>query len=156
MNKIIFKCKYFKVRVKEVIIVLALLLLLFLVLSSCEKQEIERKKDEKIENTCVFSNENFNDFNRLLERADLCSEGWFKDLDAYITRLEEQNIRLEKKKGKQYKEVLKYQKAFYEDVKKFKEKQSIEAIDEVEKSFIKYKKYYETYCISEEGKKDEK
>lgn len=132
-------------------IILLLLVLLFFGLSSCQKRELEIIKDEKITQTCVFPNENFNDFHRLLARADLCSEGWFKDLDSFINRIKDQNIRLAKRKGKEYKEILRYQKALLKELKNFKREQNVESIDALKKEFLKYKTYYEKKC---EGKRE--
>ncbi|MEG0093934.1 MAG: hypothetical protein RR945_09315 [Erysipelotrichaceae bacterium] len=147
MNKIIFSCKYFKIKVREVLIILLVLILLFFGLNSCQRRsELEKKKEEKIENNCDFTNENINDFNKLMSRVDLCSEGWFKDLNAYITRIEDQNKYLKKKDKKEFQTVLKYQKELLKDLNIFKKDQKDKNIEGLEKSFKEYKDFYDGKC----------
>lgn len=149
MNKVLFKCQYFTIRVREVLIVLLVLILLFFCLRSCQNNETEKKKEEKITDVCKFTNENINDLNRLLSRADLCSEGWYKDLDAYITRIEDQNKYLKKRENKESKTVLKYQDKLFKKLKAFKKEQKNKNIDELEKSFKEYKRFYDSKCMKE-------
>lgn len=151
MNKIIFTCKYFNIRVRELLLALFVLLLLIFGLKAYENNETEKKKQEKIENICDFTNRNINDFNKLMSRADLCSKAWFKDLEAFITRIKDQNSHLLKKEKKKFKTVLKYQKEVFKDLKSFKKNQEDKNIDELKKSFKKYKKYYDGTCMK--GKK---
>lgn len=156
MNKIIFKCSYFTIRVKELLILLVLFILLFFTLQSCnvkekkkqeaEKQEITKRKEEKIVNICDFTNQNINNLNQLLSRVDLCSQEWFKDFDDYIVRIEEQNSYLEKKEESEYKEVMKYQIDMVKKLKGFKQKQGEESIEELEKSLTNYKNMYDEKC----------
>lgn len=147
MNKILFKCQYFTIRVREVLILGVVLVLLFFGLKACQNNEKEKQKEEKIVNICGFTNENINDLNKLLSRADLCSEGWFKDLDAYIERIKDQNTYLSKKKEKtDFKKVLKYQKKLLNDLKNFKAEQKDENIEKLKKTFQAYKKFYDGKC----------
>lgn len=146
MNKILFTCKYFNIRVREVLIALLVLILLLFGLKACQNNDTEKKKEVKIENICGFTNENINDFNKLMSRADLCSDGWFKDLDAYITRIEDQNTYLKKKDKKEFRTVLKYQKEFLKDLNIFKKNQKDKNIEKLEKSFKKYKDFYDGKC----------
>lgn len=157
MNRILFTCKYFKIRVREVLIALLVLILLFFGLNACQNNEVEKekekKKEEKIENICTFTNENINILNQLMSRVDLCSEDWFKDLNDYITRLEDQNKYLEKKNKKEFETVLSYQKEFLKDLEGFKDNQDDTTIDKMEKSFKEYKKLYDGKCMKgEKGK----
>lgn len=147
MHHILFKCKYFTIRVREVAIIILLLILLFFGLRACQNNENGKKKEDKISNICEFSKENINDFDRLMSRADLCSEGWIKDLGAYIDRLEDQEKYIKKKKDDtSYQKLLTYQKALVKDLKALEKNQDDKTIKDLEKSFKKYKTFYEDLC----------
>lgn len=152
MNKVLYTCKYFKIRVRDIVILLMLLFLLFFVLKSCQQDEVEKKKEEKIENICVFSGENVNDLYKLLSRADLCSDDWFQDLDAYVIRLDDQNLLLKKKEDKQSKKVYKLQIELLETLNEFKKNQDENTVNNLETSMKTYKSFYEN-C--KKGKKGE-
>lgn len=152
MNKVLYTCKYFKIRVRDIVILLMLLFLLFFVLKSCQQDEVEKKKEEKIENICIFSGENVNDLYKLLSRADLCSDDWFRDLDAYVIRLEDQNLLLKKKEDKQSKKVYKLQIELLETLNEFKKNQDENTVNNLETSMKTYKSFYEN-C--KKGKKGE-
>lgn len=158
MNKVIFTCQYFTIRVKEIVIFLVLLILLLFCFKGCQQnktamqlknqieKETEIKKEEKIVNICDFTNENIKDLNTLLSRVDLCSEEWFKDYDDYIARIEDQNNYLKRKKEAEYKEVLDKQQEILSDLKKFKNKQNEKNMEELEKSITNYKNLYDEKC----------
>lgn len=176
MKKIIFECKYFKVRVRDVVIILGIILLLITILIANNRQEEnENKKDdpkieeitdedltqeekeelikekekiiiEKLNDVCGFTKANINDFNYLLNRVDLCSSNWFYDLDLFAKRIEEQNNILKDKKDKNSKDVYGHQVSWLEEIIKLKDEQSKENIESLEKVFKEYKKYYEKTC----------
>lgn len=144
MDRIIYQGKSIKVKVKDIITLIVVLLLLFFCFKSCQ---VEGQKEAKISNICVFTNENIFDLNQLLQRADLCSEDWFDDLDDYISRLEGQNYYLSKKENKDHQTVYQLQKDLVKKLKALKQKQSKEHIDTLETTFQEYKKNYEDKCI---------
>ena len=153
MGKIIFQCKYFKIRVRDLAIALVLLLLLFFGLKSCQHENTEKKKEEKIEDLCTMMNENLNDLDRLLSRADICSSKWFDDVEDYIMRLQDQNRILKEKKNKDAQEVLKLQTDIEKQLQKFKKDQKTKDVDDLQKTVKQYKKQYDNSCAF--GKKGE-
>ena len=169
MKKILFQCQYFKVRVRDILIIMAVLVLLFFGLRGCQnvddtlitqnpeipdipeitEEEKEKLIEEKLVNVCDFTKSNINDFYYLLERTDLCSEKWFKDLNLFIERIDEQNQWLQKKTDKNSKSVYKQQESWLREIRKFQEKQNSQNIESLEKNFQEYKKYYERTCLEE-------
>lgn len=117
----LFSCQYFKIRVREVLIIMMVLVLLFIGLKACGSNEDEKKED-KIEKVCTFTKENINELERLMRRADICSKGWFKDVEAYLTRLEEQRELIKKKNTKEHKAVLKLHNEVLNKLEGFREK----------------------------------
>ncbi len=146
MNKIIFRCAYFTVKLRDVAIIMGIVLLCFIGLKSCDSNT---EKEEKIDNICVFTKENMNEFNTLISRADICSTLWFEDLDSYISRIEDQNKYIEKKQGSSYETLLEKQIQLLESIKLFEQEQSETSIVKLEKVFDKYMQYYNDSCDKE-------
>lgn len=157
MNKILFSCKNFEVRVRDVVIVIivclmiVMLILLFFCMKTSQEKEVQKKKTEKIVSICDVTVENIDTFDELMARADLCSEGWFKDMDAYILRIEDQNEYLQKQEKTKYKLVKQQQVALLKRLKAFKKSQEVTTLNELEKAFKGYKKLNDDTCVK--GKK---
>lgn len=169
MKKVIFKCQYFKLRVKDILIIIGILFLLVFGFVACQKQEegkgadnpqikeiedeelSEEEKEEliqeKLNDTCEFTKSNINDFHDLLNRVNLCDDEWFKDLEHFIKRIDEQNKRLKEKTDKYSKDIFIRQQVWGEEIIKLKNEQSDKNIQAVEKVFKEYKKHYEKTCI---------
>lgn len=154
MNKVLYQNKHFKIKVRDIIIVLAIILLLFLILKKCENDEVREMKEEKIENICVLANENANDLNTLFSRADLCSDVWFGDLDDYIKRLEEQNQFLEKKNDEVSQNVYKDQQEILEALISFKDNQTEQTVTQLETLAKAYREGYVGRCVDIDGEEE--
>lgn len=146
MGKIIYQCKYFKIRVRDLAIALVLLLLLFFGLKCCQHEKIEKKKVEKTEDLCTLMNENLNDLDRLLSRADICSSQWFDDVEDYITRLQDQNRILKEKDKQDAQEVLNLQTDIEKQLLKFKKYQKTKDVEDLQKAVRQYKRHYDNKC----------
>ena len=156
MKKVLFKCRFFEIRVREVLLILLVLILLFFWFKSCSISEYEKqkqlKKEEKIENICPLTNNNIRDFEQLLSRADLCSEGWYQDLENYIEGLQDQNKYLEKRKKSNGKKILKAQTTFLKELNKFYDVKNIASIEKLQNAYDSYAETYEKNCKNKEGK----
>ena len=141
MNKILYQGKHVTVKIREVIIAIIIIIILLLVLCKCSAKKADELnlKLSAIERIEEFPKRNVNDIIELLNSADLCSERWYKDVDDYISRLEEQNELLKDKSSSEYKEVYEVQVKLLEKVKSFREKQDEKTIKELEEVVNEYK-----------------
>lgn len=151
MNKIIFKCSYFTIRVREVAISAIVILLLFFVLKGCQEQDQEKKKtaqkkEEALHEVCGYTSRNLKDLNDLLKRGDFCLDNWFEDLDDYIIRLEDQNNLLKKKSNSKDKKVYKLQVTLLNQLKNLKENQDESTIEKLEEIVEAYQVFSKQEC----------
>ncbi len=155
MQKVLFRCRFFEVRVKEVLIVLLVLILLFFLFKSCSISEQEKqnqlKKEARVEDICPLTNNNISNFEQLLYRADLCSESWYRDLKNYIESLQNQNKYLEKSKKKNIKYIFKAQVSFLDYLYQFYEEKDDKSVEKLQKAYYSYVEAYTKVCKDKEG-----
>lgn len=95
---------------------------------------------------------NVNDLNTLLERSDLCSEAWFKEYDAYINRIREQDELLikemtkEDSKSSDTKDVYEAQESLLKVLEAFRKKQAEHEVELLETELKAYIRYYHQDC----------
>ncbi|MDH6368149.1 MULTISPECIES: hypothetical protein [unclassified Breznakia] len=147
LNKVIFKVKNKKVRVKHIIFIL-LVIILLLMLCKCEKDATDKKKkkEEAIKDVCTVTNGNLNTLDVLLARTDLCSDKWFQDLSDYVDRLRDQNSILKDKESSKDKKIYALQQDIISVLEELENKQDIQTVDKLEKKVNEYKKYYDDNC----------
>jgi len=109
-----------------------------------EKDEDTIREQANTLSPCVISEINLIRIDELLLSSDLCSEPWFEELDAYITRLEIQNEELKKQEGT--KEMVNVQKKLIARLKAFKKKQNDTTIDKLEEVVNAYQDVSTTIC----------
>ena len=147
-NTVVFRCRYFHIKVRDMTIVLLLLLFASIALIQCQSSGYI---DEiaALEDTCVFPKRNLHALQDLLERSDLCSERWFVDCDDYIHRLQQQNDRLETMKGSRSQELYGVQKAVVEALTTFYKEQSDMNLQQLQDTVERYQKQYQGICKGE-------
>lgn len=150
MNRIVFSAGKWKIKVRDIMLVIIITILLLFALKSCQNDD---KKETAIANACNLTGNNLTNLDKLLARADLCSEQWYEDVDDYIKGLEGQNELLKNKKDKQSKKIYDSQTKLLQAVKDFKENQNVETIAALE---IQVKDYKEINQIDLNCGKDKK
>lgn len=138
MDRVVFRIGKIEVTIKRVVITLIIVVLLLFAVSRCSDTNIDKKKEETINNVEQLVSNNINDLNSLLKRSDLCSEDWNKDLDFYIERINEQNSLLQKKTDEVSVEVYLLQVTLYHELVSFKSNQNINNIDKLENAYNSY------------------
>ena len=88
---------------------------------------------------------NIDDLENLLSRADLCSEEWFEDLDRLILDMEDQLALMINKNDSNYDKVITAQRNLITALKSFREKQTLETTNELERVFDEYRAVYNSY-----------
>lgn len=133
-----------------------LILLLFFGLRGCEHKKEKQQKEEKIEQLCETTKENVHVIYTLLEKADLCSEQWFHDVDDVIKRLEDQLIYIQKKEDKKYRDLQPLQEQLIKAIKQFHHTRNEKSLIEIQQALANYQKYEEDTCGIEGEIVDEK
>lgn len=151
MGHILYKGKHITIRIRDVGILIILLLLFFFCLRSCTDHALDAKKEDKIKDHCTIMKINVNDLNKLLERSDLCSEAWFKEYDAYINRIKEQDDLLikemsEESKVSDTKGVYEAQESLLKALKAFRKKQTEAEVELLKAELKVYVRYYHENC----------
>lgn len=146
MGRIIFQYHRLKIRVRDIVLIMVLILLLFFCMKGCQKAEIANKKEDKVNQHCVLMQENVHELNELLKRIDICSEDWYRDLDDYCERLNEQNRLLRKQMKKEDQTLLQLQENMVTALKALREAPQGETIDELEKAVQEYQSSYRQRC----------
>lgn len=148
MNKIVFEHDNFKVKVRDVIIVLMVLFLLFFMLKGCARgnEDVFGTQIDLADNICAISKSNVEGIEELLEHADLCSDEWFGQLNEYIQILEEQNQSLMYED--ELKDFYQLQVKVVDLLKAFKENQNKQTIDDLRPILKDYRKYYDERCVT--------
>lgn len=152
MNKVLFRIKGKEIRVAHVLAILIILILLFFVLKSCSKKnEDEQLKEDKLNQVCTLEKDNLGKLRELLERADLCSEQWFKDYRALISGLEEQSTLQDKGANKDASVKLgETHKQLIESLKDFDEEQSVDNLDKIDVAIKEYLSENNSKCLGED------
>lgn len=148
MGRIIFQYHRLKIRVRDVVLFMVLILLLFFCMKGCQNTEIKKKKEDKVNQPCVLMEENVHELNELLKRNDLCSDDWYRDLDDYRERLEEQNILLRKQTDKEDQTLLQLQENIGTALDALRKTPQGETIDELEKAVQEYQSNYRQRCAA--------
>lgn len=151
MKHIIYEGKYIKIRIRDALIWITLLLLFFFCMRGCEQRSLQAKKEDKIQDHCLIMKANVNDLNELLKRSDLCSEAWFREYDAFMKRLIEQNALLKQEAEtaqtqNNATEVREIQQEVITEMETFQNRPSMKQVEGLETAVKVYSRYYHEQC----------
>ena len=151
MKHIIYEGKQITIRIRDVVIGIILLLLFFFCVRSCVQTSIQATKEDKIQDHCLIMKTNVNDLNALFKRSDLCSEAWFREYDAFIERLKEQEVLLDQEAQSTQihttaKEIRELQAEIEKEMQSFRKEPSIPKVEQLEQKVKAYSRYYHETC----------
>ena len=150
IERVVFFLRINKKRATIMALIIVVIILLLL-LKCCTKDKGIKEPDDSVKIAEAIKDirglmlNNIEDLENLLSRADLCSEEWFEDLDRFIMDLEEQLTLMINKNDGNYDKVITAQRNLITALKSFRDQQTKETTDELEKVFNEYRAIYNSY-----------